>query len=43
LAGIFGSGACKRDIDFFLCEVLRLEEGDALLERRTGDRGILED
>jgi hypothetical protein len=43
LAGIFGGGACQGDVDFFLCEILRLEEGDALLKRRAGDRRILED
>jgi hypothetical protein len=44
LAGVFGGGgACKRDVDFFLGEVLGLEEGDALLKRRAGDGRILQD
>lgn len=42
LAGVFGGGgACKRDVDFFLREVLRLEERNALVERRAGDRWVL--
>lgn len=43
LAGVFGGGACQRHIDFFLCKVLRLEKGDALLERRAGDGRVLQD
>ena len=42
MAGVFGC-AGERDVYLFLCEVLRLEEGDALVERRAGDRGVLQD
>jgi hypothetical protein len=43
LAGVFGGRARKRDVDFFLGKVLRLEKGDALLERRAGDGRVLKD
>jgi hypothetical protein len=43
LAGVFGSSACKRDVDFFLCKVFRLQERDALLERGTRDGWVLKD
>lgn len=42
MAGVFGC-AGERDVYLFLCEVLRLEEGDALVERRAGDRRVLQD
>lgn len=42
VAGVFGC-AGERDVYLFLCEVLGLEEGDALVERRAGDRRVLQD
>jgi hypothetical protein len=35
--------SCKRGIDFFLGEVLGLEEGNFLLDRRRGDARVLQD
>lgn len=40
--GVFGC-ACERDIDFLLGEVLGLQEGYSLVQRRARDRRILQD
>jgi len=37
LAGVFGGCSCERHVDFFLREVLRLKECDALFEGRACD------
>jgi hypothetical protein len=41
MAGIFGGGACQRNVHFLLGEVLGLEKGNALLEGRAGNRRVL--
>lgn len=37
------SGSCEGDIDFFLGEILGLEESYSFVERGAGDGGVLKD